>query len=59
MLLIGICDGDTAVRVMLSGFIERYKNETGLNVQVLSYDNGVYKINCIYRNGRTQHKDPY
>ena len=40
MLLIGICDGDTAVRVMLSNFINRYMKETGLNVQVLSYDNG-------------------
>jgi len=40
MILIGICDGDTAVRVMLSDFIKRYKVETGLNVQVLSYDNG-------------------
>jgi DNA-binding LytR/AlgR family response regulator len=40
MLLIGICDGDTAVRVMLSDFIKRYKDETGLNIQVLSYDNG-------------------
>lgn len=40
MILIGICDGDTAVRVMLSDFIKRYKNETGLNVQVLAYDNG-------------------
>lgn len=40
MLLIGICDGDTAVRVMLSNFIKRYKEETGLNVQVVSYDNG-------------------
>jgi len=40
VLLIGICDGDTAVRIMLSSFINRYKKETGLNVQVLSYDNG-------------------
>ena len=40
MLLVGICDGDTAVRVMLSDFIKRYKNETGLNIQVVSYDNG-------------------
>jgi DNA-binding LytR/AlgR family response regulator len=40
VLLIGICDGDTAVRVMLSDFIKRYKDETGINVQVLSYDNG-------------------
>ena len=40
MIAIGICDGDTAVRVMLSGFIHRYRQETGLNVQVLSYDSG-------------------
>jgi len=40
MLIIGICDGDTAVRVMLSDFIKRYRDETGLTVQVLSYDNG-------------------
>jgi DNA-binding LytR/AlgR family response regulator len=40
MLLIGICDADTAARVMLSDFIKRYKKETGLNIQVLSYDNG-------------------
>ena len=40
MILIGICDGDTAVRVMLSDFIKRFKDETGLNVQVLSYDGG-------------------
>ena len=40
MLLIGICDGDTAVRVMLSDYIKRYKSETGLSVQVLSYDSG-------------------
>jgi len=40
MILIGICDGDTSVRVMLSDFIKRYRDETGLNVQVLSYDNG-------------------
>ena len=40
MLLIGICDADTAVRVMLSDFIKRYKSDTGLHVQVLSYDNG-------------------
>jgi DNA-binding LytR/AlgR family response regulator len=40
MLVIGICDGDTAVRIMLSNFIKRYRDETGLTVQVLSYDNG-------------------
>lgn len=40
MLIIGICDSDTAVRVMLADFIKRYKSETGLAVQVLAYDNG-------------------
>lgn len=40
MLVIGICDGDTAVRVMLSNYIKRYREETGLCVQVLSYDTG-------------------
>lgn len=40
MLVIGICDGDTAVRVMLSKFIRQYREETGLGVQVLSYDDG-------------------
>lgn len=39
-MVIGICDGDTAVRVMLSNFIKRYREETGLGVQVLSYDSG-------------------
>lgn len=40
MLIIGICDSDTAVRVMLADFISRYKAETGLTVQVLAFDNG-------------------
>ena len=40
MLVIGICDGETAVRIMISNFIKRYREGTGLNVQVLSYDNG-------------------
>lgn len=40
MLVIGICDGDTAVRIMLSDYINHYKAETGLNVQILSYDSG-------------------
>jgi DNA-binding LytR/AlgR family response regulator len=40
MLVIGICDGDPAVRVMLSNYIKRYREETGLSVQVLSYDSG-------------------
>jgi len=39
VLLIGICDGDVAVRIMLGDFIRRYRAETGLRVQVLAYDN--------------------
>jgi DNA-binding LytR/AlgR family response regulator len=40
MILVGICDGDTAVRIMLGDFIRRYRKETELNVQILAYDNG-------------------
>ncbi len=40
MIVIGICDGDTAVRVMLSDYIHRYREETGELIQVLSYDSG-------------------
>jgi len=40
VLIIGICDGDIAVRTLLSDFIKRYKEETGLTVTVLSYDSG-------------------
>jgi len=40
MLLIGICDGDTSVRTKLAEYIRRYKEETGLTIQVLAYDNG-------------------
>ncbi len=40
MLVIGICDGDTAVRVMLSNYIKCYRDETGIGIQVLSYDSG-------------------
>ena len=40
MIVIGICDADTAVRVMLSDYIKRYREETNLGVQILSYDSG-------------------
>ena len=39
MLLIGICDGERAVRSLLGDYIRRYRDETGLPVQILSYDN--------------------
>jgi len=40
VLLIGICDGDTSVRIKIGEYIRRYMDETGITVQVLSYDNG-------------------
>ena len=40
MLVIGMCDGDMAVRVLLGDFIRRYRQETGLLITVLAYDNG-------------------
>ncbi len=40
MLIIGICDADTTIRVILSDFIKKYKEQTGVIIQVLSYDNG-------------------
>jgi DNA-binding LytR/AlgR family response regulator len=43
--MVGICDGDTAVRVMLADFIGRYRKDTGTNVQVLSYDSGEKLLN--------------
>ena len=40
MLVIGICDSETAVRSLLTGFAERYRLETGTNVQLLCYSSG-------------------
>jgi len=40
VLLIGICDGDASVRIKIGEYIRRYREETGLTVQVLTYDNG-------------------
>ena len=45
MLVVGICDGDTSVRILIANFIKRYKEETGLNIQVLSYDSGEKLLN--------------
>ena len=40
MLLIGICDGDTSVRIRIGEYIRRYRDETGLTIQALTYDSG-------------------
>lgn len=40
MLVIGICDSETAVRSLLTDFAERYRLETGTNVQLLCYNSG-------------------
>ena len=40
MLLVGICDGDTSVRIKLGEYIRRYRRDTGLAIQVLTYDSG-------------------
>ena len=40
MLVIGICDSETAVRSLLTEFAERYHLETGNGVQLLCYSTG-------------------
>ena len=40
MLVIGICDSETSVRSLLTGFAERYRRETGTHLQLLSYSSG-------------------
>ncbi|MCL2372611.1 MAG: LytTR family DNA-binding domain-containing protein [Defluviitaleaceae bacterium] len=40
MLFIGICDSDTAVRAAIGDFARRYKEEIGINVQILAYNSG-------------------
>ena len=40
MLVIGICDGEQAVRSLLASFVARYRDETGQEVQLLSYSTG-------------------
>lgn len=40
MIVIGICDGEQAVRSLLSSYVERYRTETGTEIQLLSYNTG-------------------
>lgn len=40
MIVIGICDGEQTVRSLLASFVERYRSETGTEIQLLSYSTG-------------------
>ena len=40
MIVIGICDGDAAVCILISEYVNQYRLDTGQNVQVLSYNAG-------------------
>ena len=40
MIVIGICDGEQTMRSLLAGFVERYMAETGVEIQLLSYNTG-------------------
>lgn len=40
MIVIGICDGEQAVRSLLAGYVERYHAGTGVEIRLLSYNTG-------------------
>lgn len=40
MIVIGICDGEQAVRSLLASFVERYSAQTGEEIRLLSYSTG-------------------
>lgn len=40
MIIIGICDGEQAVRSLLASYVERYRSETDAEIQLLSYSTG-------------------
>lgn len=40
MIVIGICDGEQAVRSLLAGYVERYSTQTGEEIRLLSYSTG-------------------
>lgn len=40
MIVIGICDGEQAVRSLIAGFVERYQAGTGVELRLLSYNTG-------------------
>jgi two-component system, LytTR family, response regulator LytT len=40
MIIIGVCDAEPSVRIHLTEYINRYKIETGCNIQILAYNSG-------------------
>lgn len=40
MIVIGICDGEQTIRSLLASYVERYRSETGTEIQLLSYSTG-------------------
>lgn len=40
MIVIGICDGEQTVRSLLASYVDRYKQETDTEIQLLSYSTG-------------------
>lgn len=40
MIVVGICDGEQTVRSLLASFVARYRSETGMEIQLLSYSTG-------------------
>lgn len=40
MIVIGICDGEQTIRSLLASYVERFRSETGTEIQLLSYSTG-------------------
>lgn len=40
MIVIGICDGEQTIRSLLASYVERYRSETGAEIQLLSNSTG-------------------
>ena len=40
MIVIGICDGEQTVRSLLASYVERFREETGEEIQLLAYSTG-------------------
>lgn len=40
MIVIGICDGEQTVRSLLASYVERFRTETGEEIQLLAYSTG-------------------
>ena len=40
MIVVGICDGEQTVRSLVASFVARYRSETDMEIQLLSYSTG-------------------